>query len=206
MLLNFEELYANHKMNIKGVIHVGGHHGQEHELYTKLRIKNVIYFEPLKKNFEILKSNVPDNSILFNTALGNFEGKVIMNVESNNDGQSSSIMEPHIHLEHYPYIVFDDKEEVEIKMLNNIPIDFNGYNFLNIDVQCYELEVLKGSDRILKFIDYILIEVNKVEMYKNCPLVSGIDNFLYNYGFVRKDSLWVDDSWGDALYIKKTKK
>lgn len=206
MLLDFEKLVTDYKMNIKGVIHVGGHHGQEHELYDKFKIKNVIYFEPLKKNFSILKNNVPDNSILFNCALGNYEGKVIMNVESNNDGQSSSIMEPHIHLEHYPEIVFDGREEVDIKMLNNFKIDFKYFNFLNIDVQCYELEVLKGSDRILKFIDYILIEVNKVEMYKNCPLVGNIDNFLYNFGFVRKESLWVGDSWGDALYIKNKKR
>lgn len=206
MLLDFEKLVADYKMSIRGVIHVGGHHGQEHELYDKLKIKNVIYFEPLKKNFSILKNNVPDNSMLFNYALGNYEGKVIMNVESNNDGQSSSIMEPYIHLEHYPEIVFDGREEVDVKMLNDIQIDFKYFNFLNIDVQCYELEVLKGSDRILKFIDYILIEVNKVEMYKNCPLVSNIDNFLYNFGFVRKESLWVGDSWGDALYIKNKKK
>lgn len=206
MLLDFEKLFIDYKLNIKGVIHVGGHHGQEHSLYTKLKIKNIVYFEPLKKNFQILRNNILDNSILYNFALGNYDGKVIMNVESNNDGQSSSILEPHIHLEHYPDIVFDNEEEVEIKMLNNIPLDFNQYNLLNIDVQCYELEVLKGSDRILKFIDYILIEVNKVEMYKNCPLVANIDNFLYNHGFVRKESLWVGDSWGDAFYVKKKKK
>jgi FkbM family methyltransferase len=205
MILDLHSIITKHKVRIKGVLHVGGHHGQEHGLYKELKINHVTYFEPVKSNFEILRENVKDDAILYNFALGNFEGSVSMNVEKNNSGQSSSILEPHIHLEHYPNITFDEKEVVEVKMMNNVLINFNNYNFLNIDVQGYELEVLKGSDKILKYIDYILIEVNKVEMYKNCSLVSEIDNFLYNFGFTRKETFWIDESWGDAFYLKKQK-
>jgi|688.fasta_scaffold419810_2 FkbM family methyltransferase len=206
MILDLHEIRSRYSLNIKGILHVGGHHGQEQELYDTLKIKNVVYFEPVKSNFEILRQKEKEGLILFNCALGNYEGLVEMNIETNNLGQSSSILEAKIHLEHYPNITFDNKETVEIKMLNNIALDFKKYNLLNIDVQGYELEVLKGSDRILKFIDYIVVEVNKVEMYKNCSLVSEIDNFLYNFGFIRKETFWVDESWGDSFYLKQQKK
>ena len=45
------------------------------------------------------------------------------------------------------------------------------YNFINIDVQGYELEVFKGSVEFLKTIDYIMTEVNRDELYKNCPMI-----------------------------------
>ena len=38
MIFNFEELKNENLTNIKGVIHVGGHHGQEYDEYKKLNI------------------------------------------------------------------------------------------------------------------------------------------------------------------------
>ena len=35
MLLNFNELVKKYNMNIKGVIHIGAHYGQEHQLYKE---------------------------------------------------------------------------------------------------------------------------------------------------------------------------
>jgi FkbM family methyltransferase len=203
MLLDLHSIYSKYSLNIKGVLHVGGHFGQEQDLYNTLKIKNKVYFEPVRSSFKTLSENIKEGATLYNLALGNYEGFVEINIETNNSGQSSSILEPFQHLNQYPNIKFESKELVEIKMMNNIQIDFNEYNFLNIDVQGYELEVLKGCDRILKYIDYIIVEVNKVEMYKNCPLVNELDTFLYNFGFVRKETFWVNNSWGDAFYLKK---
>ncbi len=52
------------------------------------------------------------------------------------------------------------------------------YNFLTIDVQGYELEVFKGSRETMKNIDYIITEVNRDELYKNCARVEQLDKFL----------------------------
>lgn len=205
MLLNLSQLVKKYSMNLKGVLHVGAHHGNEHKTYKELNIQNISYFEPVKKNFQILKKRVSDEANLYNFALGNFEGTALMNIEKFNKGQSCSILEPHLHLSQYPQITFIKKESVKVKILSNLPINFTDYNFLNIDVQGYELEVLKGSDKILEYIDYIIVEVNKVEMYKNCPIVGEIDDYLKKFDFARKKTLWVDGFWGDALYIKKNK-
>lgn len=203
MLLDFEQLIAHHQMKIKGVIHIGAHYGQEHNLYRKNNINNIIYFEPLKKNFEVLRQNVDENTVLYNYALGNEEKDVEMFVESNNNGQSSSILEPDLHKEQYPHIVFNEKQIVEMKKLNSFGIDYSKYNFINIDVQGYELEVFKGGTSALPHIDYIISEVNRGNLYKNCAMVEDLDKFLSDFGFVRKDTSWVGGSWGDALYVKE---
>jgi FkbM family methyltransferase len=165
-----------------------------------------MFFEPLPHTFEKLKENVGnrnENIILINTALGNTIGDIEMNVETANQGQSSSILEPHIHLKQYPHITFNNKINVKITKLDTFIEHKENYNFLNIDVQGYELEVFKGASKFLNHIDYIMTEVNKDEVYKNCPMVEDLDNFLKSYKFERVETTWDGITWGDAFYIKK---
>jgi len=188
--------------DIKGVIVVGAHFGDENvELQG---IKNKLFFEPLPHIFETLKSNVTD-AILVNKAVGNKNGKVIMNVEKVNRGQSSSILKPIKHLQQYPWITFDEKMEVDMIRLDNYPTQ-NLYNLMIIDVQGYELEVLKGAKNTLNEIDYIITEVNRDEVYENCAKIEDLDSFLSQYNFIRVETNWGGDTWGDALYIKEKRR
>jgi hypothetical protein len=122
---------------------------------------------------------------------------------SDNDAQSSSILKPKKHIEEMPWIHFNGTEEVEVHTLDSY--DLNGYNFINIDVQGYELEVFKGSVKTLEKIDYIYSEVNKAELYEGCAQMDELDNFLGEYGFKRVETYWPETwyNWGDAFYIKE---
>lgn len=203
MLLNLQKLKEKYDLNVKGVIHIGAHFGQELSSYENLNIKNVMFFEPLPYTFERLKSNTQGKNVtLVNTALGNMVGEIEMNVETVNEGQSSSILEPHIHLQQYPHIRFNDKIKVKITKLDTFIEEKEKYNFINVDVQGYELEVFKGSSEFLNHIDYIMTEVNRDEVYKNCVRIEELDNFLSNYNFVRVETTWDGGTWGDAFYIK----
>jgi FkbM family methyltransferase len=203
MLLDFNGLVEKYKMEIKGVLHIGAHHGQEHALYKNNNIKNIIYFEPRESNFNVLKNNVGEDAILFNYALGNDEKEVEMFVETANMGQSSSILEPVIHATQYPHIVFNKKEVVQMKKLDNIDINLENYNFINIDVQGYELEVFKGGEKVLEQIDFIIAEINRDELYRGCTQINELKDFLNNYGFELVEESWVGGNWGDGLFIKK---
>jgi len=203
MLLDFEKLIKKYNIEIKGIIHIGAHYGQEHSLYKKNNIKNIIYFEPLSKNFEYLTRNVGDDAKLYNLALGCENKEIEMFVETNNNGQSSSILEPFIHLEQYPRIVFDSKEKVQMKRLDDINIDLDLFNFINIDVQGYELEVFCGGKETLSKIDYIISEVNRAELYKNCAKIDDLEKFLLTFGFKLVEINWVGGTWGDAFFQKK---
>jgi FkbM family methyltransferase len=204
MLLNFSDLYKKYDMNIKGVIHIGAHHGEEVSVYISNGIKNIVLFEPIEYNFDIIENNVKNyiaNIIGHQVALGN-ENKIVDMYLSSNKYESSSILKPKKHLELYPDITFTETKRVEVKKLDDY--NYTKYNFLNIDVQGYELEVLKGSENTLKYIDYIYCEVNRGEVYENNAYIEDIDEFLSNHSFERVETNWWEDhDWGDALYIKQ---
>jgi FkbM family methyltransferase len=203
MIFNFEELINKHTLKIQGIIHIGGHHGQEYDLYKNLNIP-ILFFEPLTNNFNILANKVKDdlNVSVYQCALGNENKKISMYVETANNGQSSSILKPKKHLEQYPHIIFDFTEEVNMFRLDDIDFDLSRYNFLNIDVQGYELEVFKGAFDSLKNIDYIISEVNRDEVYEGCPHIDELDNFLIQFNLQRVETNWAGNTWGDAFYIK----
>jgi len=218
MLINFTHLKKKYNMNIKGIIHVGAHYGEEFQEYLKNNIKIIHGFEPVKKNYKILNKNVKKlkgKIKIYPFALGNenkSEKKIFLS--DNNEAQSSSFLKPLLHLDQHPEISFNESEVVKIRRLDNFKI--KNSNFMSIDVQGFELEVLKGAKRTLKEIDYIYCEVNTAETYKKNPLIKDIDYYLKNYNFLRVETFFPYHrkffflpkkklSWGDALYIKHFK-
>lgn len=202
MLKPLPDLVNDFDLDIRGAIHIGGHHGQEYVYYKNLGLTNIIFVEPQPNCFSVLSENVGDECLLFNVALGNFTGKADMFTEEANQGQSSSLLTPHKHVTQYPNIVFNGKIKVDITKLDLLPFDRSLYNFINIDVQGYELEVFRGGTDTLKNIDYIYTEVNRAELYFGCARVERLDDFLGEYGFIRVDTWWDGVTWGDALYIR----
>ena len=205
MLLNLNELHDVYGMGIDGVLHIGGHFGEEARLYNNLNIRNAIFFEPLKTSFSICESVVSRyNYECVNIALGSKETEMEMYTETANMGQSSSLLKPSLHIKQYPHIIFNGSEKVQVTTLDSFMEDKNlsNYNLINIDVQGYELEVFKGSVETLNKIDYVIAEVNRDELYENCAKVDEIDNFLSDFGFVRKETNWEGQTWGDAFYLK----
>ena len=194
-------------MDIKGIVHIGAHYGEEIQEYVYNGIQKITVFEPLSKNFDVLSQrlqNVNADIEGYQVALGSEKGTATMYLSSN-ESQSSSILKPKDHLEHHPDVSFDGTEDVEVNVLDDY--DIGESNFINIDVQGYELEVFRGGKETLKKIDYIYCEVNRGEMYEGNPMVEELDGFLGNYGFERVETHWPETwyKWGDALYIKTEK-
>lgn len=202
-ILDLKKLIPKYNLNIKGVIHIGAHFGEENRVYDALDVKNRIFFEPQNSNFSVLKERIGGKFPIIQKALGNENKKVTMFVERKNRGQSSSILKPALHLVQYPKIKFDETEVVEMIRLDDSGIDFSNYNFISIDVQGYELEVLKGSEKTLNNIDYIVSEINKDELYENCARVEQLVEFLDPFGFKLVEENWLGGTWGDGLFIKK---
>jgi len=202
MLINFTSLRKKYNMNIKGIIHIGGHYGEEIDEYIKNGIQEIIIFEPLSDSFDIMCKNIKElnaNITAHQVALGSKEDIATMYV-SDNEKQSSSILKPKIHITHHPHVKFPETEEVEVKVLDNF--GYFNYNFINMDVQGYELEVLKGAKQTLKNVDYVYCEVNRDEVYEGNAYVEELDEFLSLYNMERVETSWDGEIWGDALYIK----
>ncbi len=205
MILNLNELVRKYNMKINGVIHVGAHFGEEQNAYKSLGISQISYFEPVAKTFKKLKEKIGDEANLFNYALGNENKEVEMYVEEADAYGCSSILKPS---DNYKNVKFNYGEIVQMKRLDDIEFDFSKYNFMNIDVQGYELEVLKGSVNTLKHVDYIMSEINRYTLQKpleyiNCVQINELSEFLSKFGFILVEQNWVGVSWGDGFFIKK---
>jgi hypothetical protein len=48
-----------------------------------------------------------------------------------------------------------------------------------------------------------MTEVNRDEVYKGCPMVEELDDYLKEYGFERVETTWDGVTWGDAFYVKR---
>ncbi len=203
------------RLKMKGAIQIGAHTGGEIQQLNHAGVKDLLLIEPLNKTFKKLHAHAFLHEQKFNSlllekvALGNKTGKVTMHVETANQGMSSSVLEPQKHLEMHPHIEFNKKEEVEMMTLDNLiakkKLPADRYNTLLIDVQGYELNVLKGATKTLNGVDYIVSEINGTEMYKGGALVEELDDYLALFGFRRVATVWVNrrkKTWGDALYIK----
>ena len=191
------------RVAIRGVIHVGAHHGWEIDHYLAAGIERMVLVEPNPNSFAILQEKLRQPSMeCFNVALGNHVGTAELFLESANMGQSCSLLEPAVHLQQYPHIIFEGSVSVPVTKLDLLPIERSAFNFLNIDVQGYELEVLRGGVDTLRGIDAVLCEVNRDELYKGCPMVEEIDVFMFTHGFTRDETCWAGGTWGDALYLR----
>ena len=198
-----KKILNKNKKNITGVIQVGANIGQELPLITNIT-ENIYLFEPLSKVFEELKKNSSNykNVNIFNYALGEKEEISFIHIANTNNSASSSILKPTLHLDYFPQIEFETSEEINIKRFDNIDFQFYA-NFLILDVQGYELKVIKGFGDSLDNIDFIYTEVSTEEMYENNILIQELDHELYELGFLRTNTKFASNKpQGDALYIK----
>ncbi len=191
---------------ITGIIHVGAFAGEELNEYRSLGLTNTIMFEPQPNLYALTKSKCIEQEKIHNIALGSEKSQKKMYVSwrqggiPHGAGASSSLLRPKSHIQEHPEVTFPYEIEVTVDLLDDYYE--SGYNFLNIDVQGYELEVLKGSMNSLPKIDAMVLEVNRDEMYEGCPMVEDLDNFLTEFNFKRVATHWQSKSWGDAVYIK----
>lgn len=56
-------------------------------------------------------------------------------------------------------------------------------DLVKLDVQGYELEVLKGAEQILTSVEVILMEVNLIPIYRRVPLVDQTVSYMADRGF-----------------------
>lgn len=196
MYLDYDQIIQKYNIKLTGVIHVGGYVGEEIPLYKK-QTDNIHVFEPLKECFDQIDPSVNK----YNIAIGSKQQVLPFNV-SQNWLLSSSFLKPKTHLYEHPWVHFTQQRMINMDTLDSFNI--NDCNLLNMDVQGYELEVLKGAKKTLSNIDYIFTEINEKELYENCAQLNELDYFLSD--FDRVETMMTEHGWGDAFYIRKNKK
>ena len=215
MLIEFSKcnriIQACHGSGIESVLHVGAHTGEEAAQYSADGVKRVIWFEANKELLPALQDNIRNYAMeqtIVPCAL--WDKNETLNFNVTNNFQSSSFFDLQTHARHYPDIVVTSKKQVRAFRLESLieakpcRLPFTDFGFINIDTQGAELAVLKGMGRHLSepSIKGIYLEVNHEPLYKGIPLIPDIDDYLYEFDFMRVVTRWTKAGWGDAFYLK----
>ena len=203
MLIPLHELVKKYNIQFKGVLHVGAHECEEikdYEMY--LPRSQILWIEALPGKVSLCKQNYP-NVLIENAIVSDIVETVRFNVSNN--GQSSSMLDFGLHSTFHPHVHYITCFEAETKLLKNILPNYNiNYNFLNLDIQGAELKALKGMEDYLQNVYYIYTEVNSDYVYKECALITELDEYLLKFGLHRVETKWCENyRWGDAFYIRK---
>ena len=200
--------FKKYLKDLRGVLHVGAHTGQELDMYEAEGFTRVIWFEPNDKIFAILQANIAeyDNHAAYNIGIHDTLKTAVLHISSN-DGQSSSLLALGTHKRHYPRIRYVRDQEITLMRMDDFlhdnSIDINEFNCLNVDVQGVELNVLKSFGGLLGKLDYIYAEVNTEELYVGADLLPKVDSYLNAFEFERVAIYMTPKKWGDAFYVKK---
>ncbi len=177
--------------NINTLIDVGSNKGQFVLLCIKFFPNLLIYsFEPIKEALIRQKNllNFKNNIYFYNTGIGN-KNKII-NFFITNRADSSSFLTINKSKNYNKNYYIKEKRKIKIQKLDQI---LNNKKLIKpvlikIDVQGFELEVLKGSKKTLPNIDYLLLEVSKNQMYNKQAIELEIINFLKKEKFIIMES------------------
>jgi FkbM family methyltransferase len=208
-IFSISEITKQFGIDIRGIIQVGAHTGQEVSALVEQGIKRIHLIEAngdLIPALQALASSGNAAITVSNVAISDSNGYQDFHVTS--FSQSSSLL-PLADLR----IVYPKIKEVACIEVRTETLDDNvranclaeGYNGLFIDVQGAELHVLRGAQETLKLIDIIVCEVNFAELYAGCPQIEDLDLFLFDAGFVRVATKSPHhDTWGDAVYVRSS--
>ena len=201
MLITVKELVKAWSIQPSGVIHVGAHAGEESSDYRAHNWAPVIWVEANPHLIHRLREVVAKEDTVICAALWD-ENLVPIEFNIATNGESSSLLQPALHLEEYPEIHFGSQMTLQTSRLDSLLTEIP--NFLNLDVQGAELRVLCGMGKLIDSLDYIYTEVNEAELYVNCAKLVELEKFLEIAGFKRLClRRYGRSGWGDALFVRR---
>jgi FkbM family methyltransferase len=201
------------RRDLRTVIDVGANRGQ-FTLYALARfpLAHVIAFEPLpgarEKMMQLFREEDRVEVVPF--AVGEVEGEVVMHLSARDD--SSSLLA----IGGRQVSAFPGTDEVgtilaDVRTLDSVLADreLRHPALLKVDVQGFELPVLRGAEQTLGSFDQILVEASFVEFYEGQALFPTISQHLEAHRFrLISGQLSASDAsgrWlqGDFLYERQ---
>lgn len=203
------------KIGINTVLDVGANNGKfANDINKILPEAKIFSFEPLHDVYEQLVENTKHINRIkcFNFALGESDTEDII-YRSEYSESSSLLKMGKLHKEAFPYTANSYEEKIQIKKLDSMTDELKIERPLlfKMDVQGYEISVLKGAGDLLKKIDVVITETSYFELYQDQPLFKEIYDYLNEAGFkyVGNMEQFTDPNDGkilqaDSIFIKKS--
>ncbi len=175
-------------LSCKHVVDIGANRGQFALIARKyFPAAKIDSFEPLQEpadRFQALFSN-DCSTQLHRLAIGLNEGEVAIHVSSRDD--SSSLLP----ITDTQSMLFPGTAECETRMIHVAPLkdiipvdEIQEPALLKVDVQGFEMEVLRGCAELLERFQYIYVECSFVELYAGQAFADEVIAFLRERNFI----------------------
>lgn len=192
------------------LIEAGGFDGSDTwRLLRWLNPKKLIVVEAhphLSRRLEMAFAHEP-RVLVIDGALGQEDGAVMSLktfATSSDPHGSSSLLEPALIGELHPDVSFDESIDVTVRSLESI-LDRHAIGVVDLlwlDVQGFELAVLRGLGDRVTSVNSLHLEVSVVGNYQGAPTEPEIHRWLIEAGF-RRVSRRVLVSNGNCLYVRR---
>jgi len=168
------------------LVDVGANHGQWTEnALTCITPDEAILLEPEPNAYAILESRFEDRRHvrLHNNVAGEEAGTTDFHVTASDD--LSSVLSPNESLAQTlgEHSSVQSTIKREVRPLDTILEDVPEISFLKIDVQGYELPVLRGSQEVLEKTRFLLVEMNYFTKYEGGSDFAAVHRQLTGAGF-----------------------
>lgn len=169
------------------IIDVGANQGQFALAASESYPQSFIYsFEPVPHVFRRLQNNTKRNTRIrhFPFGLGDEDGDINF-FENQYSHASSALPLSKVQSELFSNTNSVTATTIAIRKLDTIidEIEIRSPLLLKLDVQGYEVDVLRGGKGFLKHVDYLLVEVSFVPMYEGELLFDEMHSFIKENGF-----------------------
>jgi FkbM family methyltransferase len=193
------------------IFDVGAAGGETCVLFSKaFPLAQVVGFEPIASTYKkaIAATQQQRNITIHHTALGKEKGSAEINVMSRITASSLLPSHEDAAFNGQKYFEVQEREKIIINVLDDFLKTGDRVALIKMDVQGYELEVLKGAVSTLKNTHFILLELQNHEIYVGAPKYFDLDSHLRSANFELFDIIPSIREKGqikefDALYINK---
>ena len=193
------------------IFEAGGHYGTDTIRFSERWPKAQIFtFEPNPHAFELLQKAIHGHSNIhgYNLAVNNYNGAAILHVCYGTTGNdpifegASSLLEASEYMRiHYqgpkeivPCVVLDDWARTN---------QIDHIDFMWLDLEGLELQVLKSSPRILETVKVIFTETNFQSFRVGTTLYNDLKAFLERNRFKLISHWYTETYQGNAIFVKK---
>ncbi len=178
------------KLNKPVIFDVGSHKGKLTKFFLNIYKDARVYcFEPNKKALDILKNIKNKKIIPYNFAVGRKnEEKFINFTDLDLTNSMIKLNEKSYYLKIKNFILkknTTNKFKVKVISIDSFCKNkkIKKIDLLKIDTEGNEYDVLLGSKKIIQNVSYVMIEIQKNDMYKNYS-IKKIEDFLKKNNFI----------------------
>ena len=205
--INYVGSFERLNVDVNGIIHVGLWDFVEHYCYSKLVGNKVIGVEANKFVFDTMSKPISDKCgyLSFNECVYSEDGLEKEFFLAND----CSTLNPVAYSDHLSRkLSGGNYVKVVTKKLSTLieenDIDMNQYDFLNIEAEGAELDILKGFENDLKYINVIDLETSYDDRNNTGASHDAIVKWLSdrNFTLAEMSDSYNYERWGDSVFVR----